>query len=77
MINRSYSSIFIEEGGWTRYKPISRANSVNLANNHSKKLGTLIGSARVWIIRTTCADRLDRLATYFGAQHMPPALWQS
>jgi hypothetical protein len=44
--NRSYSSVFIEEGGWTRYKQTPRANSVNLANKHSKKLGTLIGSAR-------------------------------
>jgi hypothetical protein len=44
--NRTYSSVFIEEGGWTRYKQTPRANFVNLANKHSKKLGTLIGSAR-------------------------------
>jgi hypothetical protein len=44
--NRPYSSIFIEEGVWTHYKPISRVNSTNLANNRCKKLGTLTGSAR-------------------------------
>ena len=43
MINQLYSSVFIEEGGWTRYKQISRVNS---ANNCSKKLGTLTDSAR-------------------------------
>jgi hypothetical protein len=45
IFNRAYSSVFIEEGGWTRYKQISRVNSANLANNNSKKLGTLIGYA--------------------------------
>ena len=50
--NRPYTSVFIEEGGWTRYKQTSRVNSENLANKHSKKLGTLICSARV--------DRPDR-----------------
>jgi hypothetical protein len=40
----------MEEGGWTRYRLISRTNPANLANNRSTKLGTLIGSAR--------ADRL-------------------
>jgi hypothetical protein len=44
---QQYFSIFIEEGGWTRYKLISRVNPVNLDNNRSKKLRTLIGSARV------------------------------
>jgi hypothetical protein len=43
--NRSYTSVFIEEGDWTLYKLISRANSANLANNRSTKLGTLIYSA--------------------------------
>jgi hypothetical protein len=32
-------------GGWTLYKLISRANSANLANNRSTKIGTLICSA--------------------------------
>jgi hypothetical protein len=70
--NRPYTSVFIEEGGWTLYKLISRANSVNLANNRSTKLGTLICSAHAWIIRT--ADRLapgpDRPTALFGAQHI-------
>jgi hypothetical protein len=44
--NRSYSYVFIEEGGWTRYKQTPRDNSVNFVNKHSKKLGTLICSAR-------------------------------
>jgi hypothetical protein len=34
-------------GGWTCYKQTPRVNSENLANKHSKKLGTLICSARV------------------------------
>jgi hypothetical protein len=50
--NWTYSSIFIEEGGWTHYTQTLRANSENLANKHSKKPGTLICSAR--------ADRPDR-----------------
>jgi hypothetical protein len=55
--NRSHSSVFIEDGGWTRYKQTPRANFVNLVNEHSKKLGTLICSARgpsgpqVWTVR--------------------------
>jgi hypothetical protein len=61
MLNRSYSSVFIEEGGWTRYKQISWANSANLANNYSKKLGTLTGSARARTVRPS----------QFGAQQEP------
>jgi hypothetical protein len=60
MFNRSYSSIFIEEGGCTRYKQIFRVNSANLTNNNSKKLEILIGSAHAHTVRTTSADRLDR-----------------
>jgi hypothetical protein len=44
--NRLYTSVFIEEGGWTRYKQTRRANPMNFINKHSKKLGTLICSAR-------------------------------
>jgi hypothetical protein len=58
---------FYRGGGWTRYKQISRANSANLANNCSKKLGTLTGSARARTVRPS----------QFGAQHMPPAFWWS
>jgi hypothetical protein len=77
--NRSYTSVFIEEGGWTRYKQTPRVNSENLANKHSKKLGTLICSARAQTVRPTGADRLDRgpsslraglSAPQFGAQHI-------
>jgi hypothetical protein len=57
--NRSYSSVFIEERGWTHYKQTSRANFVNLANKHSKKLRTLIGFARVRTVWT-----VDRPALY-------------
>jgi hypothetical protein len=49
--NRLYTSVFIEEGGWTLYKLISRANSTNLANNRSTKLGTLICSAHARTVR--------------------------
>jgi hypothetical protein len=37
---------FYKGGGLARYKQTPRANFVNLANKHSKKLGTLIGSTR-------------------------------
>jgi hypothetical protein len=49
--NQPYSSVFIEEGGWTRYKQTLRANSENLANKYSKKLETLIDSARARTVR--------------------------
>jgi hypothetical protein len=52
IFNRSYSSVFIKERGWSHCNQIPRVNSVNLANNCSKKLETLTGSAR--------ADRPDR-----------------
>jgi hypothetical protein len=55
--NRSYSSVFIEEEDWTRYKQTPRANSENLADKHNKKLGTLIGSARPRTVRTRGTDR--------------------
>jgi hypothetical protein len=55
--NWPYTSLFIEEGGWTLYKLISRANSANLANNRSTKLGTLICSAQERTVRPTGADR--------------------
>jgi hypothetical protein len=71
--NRSYTSLFIEEGGWTLYKQTSRANSENLANKQSKKLGTLICSAHARTVRT--ADRPasgpDRPPSLFGVEHMP------
>jgi hypothetical protein len=62
VFNRSYSSVFIEEGGWTRYKHIFRANSVNLANNYSKKLRILTGSARA--NRPTLYLMLTRTLSY-------------
>jgi hypothetical protein len=55
--NRSYTSVFIEEGGWTLYKLISWTNSANLANNHSTKLGTLICFAHARTVRHTGVDR--------------------
>ena len=54
------SAVFlcIYRGGWLDpLQTNSRANSVNLVNKFSKKLGTLIGP--------TCADGL---AAHFGAQ---------
>jgi hypothetical protein len=73
MINRPYSFIFIEEWDWTRYKPISHANPANLANNRSKKLGTLIGSARA----DRPAPRPDRPVSHFGAQQLQELLRSS
>jgi hypothetical protein len=58
--NRSYASLFIEEGGWTLYMTGFRANSANLANKHSTKLGTLIYSAQARTVRPTGADCPDR-----------------
>jgi hypothetical protein len=58
--NRSYTSVVIEEGGWTRYKQTPRANPANFVNKHGKKLGTLICSARARTVRPTGADRPDR-----------------
>jgi hypothetical protein len=60
MINRPYISLFIEEEGWTLYTTEFRANSANLANNCSTKLGTLIYSAHAWTVRPTGADCPDR-----------------
>jgi hypothetical protein len=57
--NRPYTTLFIEEEGWTLYKLIFRVNSVNLANNRNTKLGTLICSAHTWTVWSTDADRLD------------------
>jgi hypothetical protein len=52
---KSVVYLCIYRGDWTFYKLISRANSANLANNHSTKLGTLICSAHARTVRT--ADR--------------------
>jgi hypothetical protein len=49
--NQPYTSLFIEEGGWTLYKLNSQANSANLANNCSTKIETLICSANARIVR--------------------------
>jgi hypothetical protein len=53
-------------------KQTYRANSVNFVNKHSKKLGTLIYSARVRTVRSTGADRPttgpDRPMAHFCAQ---------
>jgi hypothetical protein len=58
--NRPYTSLFVEEGGWTLYTTDFRANFTNLANNRSTKLGTLICYAYARTVRPTSADCLDR-----------------
>jgi hypothetical protein len=58
--NWPYTSVFIEEGDWTLYKLISRANCANLANNRSTKLGTLICSTHARTVWPTGVDCLDR-----------------
>jgi hypothetical protein len=77
--NQPYTSVFIEEGGWTLYKLISQTNSTNLANNRSTKLGTLICSAHAWTVRPTGADRpapgSDRPAAQIGAQQGRTVGW--
>jgi hypothetical protein len=54
-----YLSVY-RGGGWTLYTTDFRANSANLANNHSTKLGTLICSAHARTVRPTGADCPDR-----------------
>jgi hypothetical protein len=51
--NRPYTSLFIEEGGWTLYTTEFRANSAILANNRSTKFGILIYSAHARTVRPT------------------------
>jgi hypothetical protein len=67
-----YLSIY-RGGGWTLYTTEFRANSANLANKHSTKLGTLIYSAHARTVRPTGADcpafGLDRPLAHFGAKH--------
>jgi hypothetical protein len=51
---------------------------MNLANNRSTKLGTLICSVLARTVRPTGADRPasgpDRPPAQFGSKHMPPCL---
>jgi hypothetical protein len=72
--NRPYTSLFIEEGGWTLYKLIFRVNSANLANNRSTKLGTLICSAHARTVRPQ--GRTVR-ALKLVLNIFPPAFWWS
>jgi hypothetical protein len=65
--NRSYTSLFIEEGGWTLYTTEFRANFANLANNRSTKLGTLIYYAHARTVRPTGTDRPH---AQFGAKQI-------
>src|SRR5688500_10631838 len=69
--NRSYTFVFIEEGGWTRYKQTPQANPVNFVNKHGKKLGTLICSACARTVRPTGADCPERRP--FGSRAGPSA----
>jgi hypothetical protein len=50
---------------------------MNLANNHSKKLGTLIGSARAGTVQTTSADRPDRGSSGPEAEPSARSIWCS
>jgi hypothetical protein len=82
------SSIY-REGGLDPLQTNFRANSANLANNHSKtrnpnlfcaradRLAHRRGPSEPRTVRT--ADRPNRgpSAAQFGAQHMPPAFWWS
>jgi hypothetical protein len=72
LTNRPYTSLFIEEGAWTLYTTDFRANSANLANNRSTKLGTIIYSEHARTVRPTCADcpasGPDRPHAHFGAK---------
>jgi hypothetical protein len=54
-----------------------RANSANIANNHSTKLGTLICSAHARTVRPTGADRPDRGPSDLRAGPSAGSLWRS
>jgi hypothetical protein len=80
-----YLSIY-RGGGLDPLQTNFQANSANLANNRSTKLGTLNCSAHARTVRPQArtvrtADRPasgpDRPPSQFGAQHMPPAFWWS
>ena len=73
--NRPYTSLFIEEGGWTLYTTEFRANSANLANKHSTKLETLIYSAHARTVRPTGADRPDRGPSGLRAGQSAAQFW--
>jgi hypothetical protein len=70
--NRLYTSLFIEEGGWTLYTTDFRANSVNLANHRSTKLGTLICSAHARTVRPTDANCPDHRCGLSGPRTVRP-----
>jgi hypothetical protein len=75
MINQPYTSLFIEEGGWTLYTTEFRANSTNLANNRSTKLGTLIYYAHARTVRPTGADCPDRGLSGLRAGPSARSIW--
>jgi hypothetical protein len=72
-----YLSIY-RGGGLDPLQTNFGANSVNLANNRSTKLGTLNCSANAWTVWPTGADRpasgTDRPPAHFSAEHMLPYL---
>jgi hypothetical protein len=72
-----YLSIY-RGGGLDLLQTNFRANSVNLANNRSTKLGTLICSVHARTVRPTGADRPasgpDRPPAQFGTQQNPTIL---
>jgi hypothetical protein len=75
IINRSYTSLFIEEEGWTLYTTEFRANSANLANNRSTKLGTLIYSAHARAVWPMGADYPDRGLSSLRAGPSVRSIW--
>jgi hypothetical protein len=86
MINRPYTSLFIEEGDWTLYKLISELIPRFSATNIAKKLGTLICSALTRTVRPIGADRPDPgpsglragpSALFLVSNICPPAFWWS
>ena len=69
IIDRLYTYVFIEKGGWTHYKQTPRANPANFVNKHGKKLGTLICSARARTVRPQAADSPPLCREYHRASH--------
>jgi hypothetical protein len=70
MIQSAVALHIYRGGGLDLLHAISQANSVDLANQSCKKLGTLTDYVRAWTVRAT---RANRPSGQFSPLHMLPA----
>jgi hypothetical protein len=78
LIHYSKSAVYLSiyrGGGWTLYTTDFRANSTNLANNRSIKLGTLICSTHARTIQPIGADCPDRELSGLRAGPSAHSFW--